>query len=147
MDADLLRRYLEFYQDLGIRTLYRQAAARQPEPEPAAAQKSPLPSVELPLPPLAPANDSLLKILEDMGDCRRCRLHEGRTKLVFGVGDEHAPLVFLGGLLLLCGLMMFSTGLIGEVVIRTYFESQDRRIYAVREVRSRKARGVAGGAR
>jgi glycosyltransferase involved in cell wall biosynthesis len=60
---------------------------------------------------------------------------------------EHAPLVFLGGLLLLCGLMMFSTGLIGEVVIRTYFESQDRRIYAVREVRSRKARGVAGGTR
>jgi glycosyltransferase involved in cell wall biosynthesis len=60
---------------------------------------------------------------------------------------EHAPLVFLGGLLLLCGLLMFSTGLIGEVVMRTYFESQDRRIYAVREVRSRKARGVAGGAR
>jgi len=59
----------------------------------------------------------------------------------------HAPLVFLGGLLLLCGLMMFSTGLIGEVVIRTYFESQDRRIYAVREVRSRKARGVAGNTR
>jgi len=58
---------------------------------------------------------------------------------------EHAPLVILGGLLLLCGLMMFSTGLIGEVVIRTYFESQDRRIYAVREIRSRKARGVAGG--
>src|SRR5579872_5181453 len=60
---------------------------------------------------------------------------------------EHAPLVFLGGLLLLCGLMMFSTGLMGEVMIRTYFESQDRRIYAVREVRSRKARGVAGGTR
>jgi glycosyltransferase involved in cell wall biosynthesis len=60
---------------------------------------------------------------------------------------EHAPLVFLGGLLLLCGLLMFSTGLIGEVVMRTYFESQDRRIYAVREVRSRKTRGVAGGAR
>jgi glycosyltransferase involved in cell wall biosynthesis len=60
---------------------------------------------------------------------------------------EHAPLVFLGGLLLLCGVMMFSTGLIGEVVIRTYFESQDRRIYAVREVRSRKPRGVVGGTR
>jgi glycosyltransferase involved in cell wall biosynthesis len=58
---------------------------------------------------------------------------------------EHAPLVFLGGLLFLCGVMMFSTGLIGEVMIRTYFESQDRRIYAVREIRSRKTRGVAGG--
>src|SRR5262249_45706973 len=63
------------------------------------------------------------------------------------VVGEHAPLVFLGGLLFLCGLMMFSTGLIGEVMIRTYFESQDRRIYAVREIRSRKTRGVAGGTR
>ncbi len=48
------------------------------------------------LPPLAPSGDSLLKILEDIGDCRRCRLHEGRNKLVFGVGSERAPLVFVG---------------------------------------------------
>jgi len=60
---------------------------------------------------------------------------------------EHGPLMIAGGLLMLGGMLMFSTGLIGEVVIRTYFESQDRRIYAVREIRSRKARGVAGGAR
>jgi hypothetical protein len=26
MDAELLRQYLEFYQDLGIKTLYRQPA-------------------------------------------------------------------------------------------------------------------------
>ncbi|SRR5581483_487708 len=60
---------------------------------------------------------------------------------------EHGPLMIAGGLLLLAGLMMFSTGLIGEVMIRTYFESQDRRIYAVREILTRKERGVAGGAR
>jgi glycosyltransferase involved in cell wall biosynthesis len=60
---------------------------------------------------------------------------------------EHGPLMIAGGLLMLGGMLMFSTGLIGEVVIRTYFESQDRRIYAVREIRSRKTRGVAGGAR
>jgi hypothetical protein len=41
-------------------------------------------------------------------------------------------------LLLLGGLMMFSTGLLGEVLMRTYFESQGRRIYAVREVRCRR---------
>jgi hypothetical protein len=34
--------------------------------------------------------------------------------------------------------MLFSTGLLGEVMIRTYFESQGRRIYAVREVCARK---------
>jgi glycosyltransferase involved in cell wall biosynthesis len=51
---------------------------------------------------------------------------------------EHGPLMILGGLLLLGGLMMFSTGLLGEVLMRTYFESQGRRIYAVREIRCRR---------
>ena len=51
---------------------------------------------------------------------------------------EHGPLLVLGGLLLLAGLMMFSTGLLGEVLMRTYFESQGRRIYAVREIRCRR---------
>jgi glycosyltransferase involved in cell wall biosynthesis len=57
---------------------------------------------------------------------------------------EHGPLMIAGGLLMLGGLMMFSTGLIGEVVMRTYFESQDRRIYAVREILTQKRKGVAG---
>jgi glycosyltransferase involved in cell wall biosynthesis len=48
--------------------------------------------------------------------------------------QEHGPLMLAGALLLLVGLMMFSTGLIGELVMRTYFESQDRRIYAVRDI-------------
>jgi glycosyltransferase involved in cell wall biosynthesis len=60
---------------------------------------------------------------------------------------EHGPLMMAGGLLLLAGLMMFSTGLMGEVMIRTYFESQGRRIYAVREVLTQSKRGVAGEAR
>lgn len=55
---------------------------------------------------------------------------------------DHGPLMVLGAILLLAGLMLFSTGLLGEVMIRTYFESQGRRIYAVREVRARKD-GVA----
>jgi hypothetical protein len=61
--------------------------------------------------------------------------------------SQHGPLMIAGVLLLLAGLMMFSTGLIGEVMIRTYFESQDRRIYAVREILTRKQRGVPGSAR
>ena len=51
---------------------------------------------------------------------------------------EHGPLMMAGALLILGGLMMFSTGLLGEVLMRTYFESQGRRIYAVREIRCRK---------
>jgi hypothetical protein len=60
---------------------------------------------------------------------------------------EHGPIMVAGGLLLLAGLMMFSTGLMGEMMMRTYFESQDRRIYAVREILTRKQRGVPGGTR
>jgi glycosyltransferase involved in cell wall biosynthesis len=59
----------------------------------------------------------------------------------------HGPLMVAGALLLLAGLGMFSTGLLGEVLIRTYFESQGRRIYAVREIRCRRERKVSDDAR
>jgi glycosyltransferase involved in cell wall biosynthesis len=59
---------------------------------------------------------------------------------------EHGPLMLAGSLLLLAGLVMFTTGLLGEVLIRTYFESQGRRIYAVREIRTRGSGRGAGGA-
>lgn len=52
--------------------------------------------------------------------------------------QDHGALAIAGALLLLGGLMMFTTGLLGEVLMRTYFESQGRRIYAVREIRSRR---------
>jgi glycosyltransferase involved in cell wall biosynthesis len=60
---------------------------------------------------------------------------------------EHGPLLVAGALLWFAGLMMFSTGLIGEMITRTYFESQGRRIYAVREIRTRKEPQVTDGAR
>ena len=51
---------------------------------------------------------------------------------------EHGPLLLAGSILLLAGLMMFSTGLLGEVLMRIYFESQGRRIYAIREILCRR---------
>ncbi|MBZ5727057.1 MAG: uracil-DNA glycosylase [Acidobacteriia bacterium] len=89
MDAERLRRYLEFYQDLGIKTLYRRPGIGGQGPGaggqgPGIVEQG------------AGAGESLFDILTDIGDCRRCRLHEGRTKIVFGVGNEHAPLVFVG---------------------------------------------------
>ena len=102
MNADLLRQYLEFYQDLGIKTLYRQtdrAARSLPVAGPAPVAATPVPEMPKPpepLPPMAPENETLFQILTDIGDCRRCRLHEGRTKLVFGTGDEKAQIVFVG---------------------------------------------------
>jgi hypothetical protein len=70
-------------------------------------------------------------------------------KIVTGndIVQEHGPLMMAGALLLLAGLMMFSTGLLGEVMMRTYFESQGRRIYAVRAVVTQNKPGVAGEAR
>ena len=55
-----------------------------------------------------------------------------------GILQDHGALAVAGALLLLGGLMMFTTGLLGEVLMRTYFESQGRRIYAVREIRCRR---------
>ncbi|MCW5963185.1 MAG: uracil-DNA glycosylase [Bryobacterales bacterium] len=45
---------------------------------------------------LDPKEDSLSRIREDIGDCKRCRLSHGRTNIVFGSGNEHAKLVFVG---------------------------------------------------
>jgi glycosyltransferase involved in cell wall biosynthesis len=46
------------------------------------------------------------------------------------------PLLLLSVLLTLLGIQLLSTGLIGEVLARTYFESQDKRPYAIRETRN-----------
>jgi uracil-DNA glycosylase len=52
--------------------------------------------VAAPLPSMAPVGDTLDQIRADIGDCTRCRLHVGRNKIVFGVGDPNARLVFVG---------------------------------------------------
>jgi DNA polymerase len=39
---------------------------------------------------------TLQTIREDIGDCIRCKLHKGRTKIVFGDGHPHAKLLFIG---------------------------------------------------
>jgi uracil-DNA glycosylase len=39
---------------------------------------------------------ALKLIREDIGDCTRCKLSKGRTKIVFGVGDPRAQLMFVG---------------------------------------------------
>jgi glycosyltransferase involved in cell wall biosynthesis len=69
-------------------------------------------------------------------------------KLWFG-GDiiyEHGPLLLIGALALVTGVILFCTGLLGEVLTRTYFESQGRRIYAVREIRTRREEKATDGA-
>jgi len=97
MNAEKLRGVLEFYQDLGFTSLYRRAASAAPVTETTSATvpTSAEPAM-IELPGLAPADDSLQKIREDIGDCQRCRLHQGRHTIVFGSGNELAKLVFVG---------------------------------------------------
>src|SRR6266849_5021798 len=89
MDAEKLRDYLTFYQDLGFISLYR----RMPPPREDGPAEMPILPV---LPSLAPEGDTLEKISADIGDCKRCRLHEARHSIVFGSGDPQAKLVFVG---------------------------------------------------
>lgn len=48
------------------------------------------------LPVLEFGDTSLEAIREDIGDCRRCKLCEHRRTIVFGEGNPHARLVFVG---------------------------------------------------
>ncbi|MFN0103216.1 MAG: uracil-DNA glycosylase family protein [Bryobacteraceae bacterium] len=107
MSPDEIRRILEYYQDLGIKSIYKRGsqltAAPQPEPEPVLSFDPPPPmpprippATLIDLIPLAPENDSLEAIRADIGDCKRCRLCEARNKIVFGSGNESASLVFVG---------------------------------------------------
>jgi uracil-DNA glycosylase len=41
-------------------------------------------------------NDTLPRISEDLGECTRCKLHRQRNRIVFGAGNPHAELVFIG---------------------------------------------------
>ncbi|PIR20793.1 MAG: hypothetical protein COV45_04345 [Deltaproteobacteria bacterium CG11_big_fil_rev_8_21_14_0_20_47_16] len=42
------------------------------------------------------AGESLDDIRNDVGDCQRCKLCSTRTNIVFGVGNPHAELMFIG---------------------------------------------------
>jgi glycosyltransferase involved in cell wall biosynthesis len=51
---------------------------------------------------------------------------------------EHGPLMLLSIALFVSGIQFISMGLIGEITSRTYYESQNKAIYALREVKSHR---------
>ena len=57
-------------------------------------------------------------------------------KVFSGLFMTGNPLLLLSVMLTLVGIQMLSMGLIGEVLTRTYFESQGKRPYTVRESRN-----------
>lgn len=82
-------------------SLPKREAKLQPTAAPVApARKFELPKLEE-VPSLFEAttkieNDTLLKVREDLGDCKRCKLHKTRHSIVFGDGNPKAQLVFVG---------------------------------------------------
>jgi len=61
-------------------------------------------------------------------------------KLIYGTDlfDKHGPLMLLAAVLILAGVQLVSSGLIGEMLSRTYFESQGKPIYSIEKVKTRK---------
>ncbi|HET8925787.1 MAG TPA: glycosyltransferase family 2 protein [Candidatus Acidoferrum sp.] len=51
---------------------------------------------------------------------------------------EHGPLIMLAVALFISGAQFISMGLLGEIIARTYYESQNKPIYALREVKSHR---------
>src|SRR6266853_2357163 len=87
LDPQLRRALTErirYYNELGIYDFYRRE-----------------PNAELPREPETSVVEDpallLRTIREDLGDCTRCPLHrQGRKQTVFGVGNPHAELMFVG---------------------------------------------------
>lgn len=105
MTPEQIRQYLEYYRDLGITHLNLPSAPAKVSATPVVAPPviapPPIPKVKAPamdlvLPTLAPEGDTLARIREDIGDCKRCRLCQERKNIVFGSGNENARLVFVG---------------------------------------------------
>ena len=61
-------------------------------------------------------------------------------KLYFhtAVMSQHGPLMLLAVALFVSGIQFISMGLLGEMLARTYYESQNKPIYALREVKSHR---------
>lgn len=114
-----LAAHVAYFQELGVSGVSRDRVWRlrpaDPEPSPAtatepvaAAQPEPVAAVaagapvelsmfdQVAAPSAATAEERLRLIREELGDCTRCRLHGGRTTLVYGVGNPDAALMFVG---------------------------------------------------
>jgi uracil-DNA glycosylase len=105
-----LRKHLAWQASDGTRTLLQVAQAPPPSaprvrtsppagpvvaPPAGPARPAPAAQASAASPSPAPAR-SLEAVRAELGDCRRCKLCGGRTTIVFGAGNPHAELVFVG---------------------------------------------------
>ena len=80
---DALTAHMEFFQELGAEGFSRERAWRFRGERPASLTEPTTPT-------------TLEQVRGELGDCTRCKLHQSRTTLVFGVGRPDADLMFVG---------------------------------------------------
>jgi uracil-DNA glycosylase family 4 len=92
-----LAAHLRFYEELGVTGISRDPKwRRRSDGKPEDAAVAP-PVENVPVTIARSGLEALAAIREDLGDCSRCKLHtQGRTQIVFGVGDPAADLMFVG---------------------------------------------------
>jgi uracil-DNA glycosylase len=89
---------VNYYREMGIHDFYRRAveAGADHTREAEMDETYAIQQLSEPLSVLQNNPAALDAIRADIGDCTRCRLHKGRTNLVFGVGNPNAELMFVG---------------------------------------------------
>lgn len=77
-----LRAWLAWAQESGLQNLAMDSPPSPNPPEPVIAMPKKLPLLQ--------------SVIDELGDCTRCKLHRTRTNIVFGVGNPEARLMFVG---------------------------------------------------
>jgi DNA polymerase len=85
--------HLRWLRDAGEETVPKPIQVVMPKPT---SVEMPMRATVVPSSPVGASTSLLTQLREEIGDCKRCKLHEGRTHLVFGVGNPHAELLFVG---------------------------------------------------
>ncbi len=98
MDSRQVAEHLRLFQEMGVTGISRDARWRSRAGDFLSTPNSQLLTPrEITETPRGVTTFTLQEIREDIGDCTRCKLHTlGRRQIVFGVGNPHADLMFVG---------------------------------------------------
>ena len=93
-----LRQHVEWLRSTGQKFVLADRAAPRAKAEPPAPQRATPVVPPIGPPPVAATVEgrTLDEVRRELGDCKRCKLCQGRTNIVFGVGNPKAELVFVG---------------------------------------------------
>ena len=96
MDRDDIIEHLKFAKELGVGGVSTDPSWRKRDPDVRSVPLQPDVDASAKTILLTPV-DALAAVRADIGDCTRCKLHtQGRTQVVFGVGNPQADLMFVG---------------------------------------------------